>query len=359
MGPLTPMWGWPSTILRHPENSIEGRMTQEEAKRFLDAFRDGRARTLVHEMMEQYYAEAVLENHPKSASLNRGEIHRQTRDLCTDIFGSVAQVTDDPQALYPLLSRLSRGHRPMAAFWFPEFNEAYENYKHRRKLEIKLEQLKPFLGTGSYADIGCGGGDLVGYLKENYGKFSSYTGIDVMDWRSESVREKIDFRMFNFAHPEGTLADTFDFATCMAVIHHVGRDEASRLRFLRNIRESLNPGGRLLVEEDVMLLPEEIAANSGYQQETGQLRKEQPLYGAYLDLGRQEQEHVLILIDLLANSLTVGVPDMDFPFGFLSIDEWIRLFRKAGYVHEKIKITGFVRGTFNRSSHVIYLLRRN
>jgi SAM-dependent methyltransferase len=246
----------------------------------------------------------------------------------------------------------------MAGFWFPEFNEAYENYKHQRKLQIKLEQLKPFLRTGAFADIGCGGGDLVSYLKENYGKFSSYTGIDVMDWRSEPVREKIDFRVFNFAHPEGPLADKFDFATCMAVIHHVGRDESSRLHFLRNIRESLQPDGLLLVEEDVILPSAEIAAHSSYQQETGHLRKDQPLYGEYLDLEPQEQEHVLIIIDLLANSLTVGVPDMDFPFGFLSIDAWVRLFRKAGYVPEKIQITGFVRGTFNRSSHVIYLLRR-
>jgi len=333
-------------------------MKTEEANRFLRAFRDEKARRLVHDMMTRHYAEAILEHHPQPASLNPEKIDQQTRQLCAEIFDQVAGVENDPEAVQPLVTRLSRGHRPMSDIWFTAFNEAYEQYKHQRKLGIKLEQLVPFLGTGAYGDIGCGGGDLVGYLKEHYGKFSSYTGIDVMDWRSEAVKDQIDFRVFNFAHPEGILPVKFDFATCMAVLHHVGGDEASRLHFLRNIRASLRPEGKLLVEEDVILPSGEIAADLRFQHQASRLMREQPLYRAYLEMAHHEQEDVLILIDVLANSLTVGVPDMDFPFGFMTINEWADLFRKAGFVAEKIEITGFVPGTFNRSSHVVYLLRR-
>jgi 2-polyprenyl-3-methyl-5-hydroxy-6-metoxy-1,4-benzoquinol methylase len=334
-------------------------MKKEEATRFLKAFRNDKARRLVHVMMTRHYTEAILEHHPEPASLDPQKIEQQTRRLCDEIFKKVNRIGDEPEAVYPLVTSLSRSHRPRSGIWFAAFNEAYENYKHHRKLGIKLEQLVPFLGTGTYADIGCGGGDLVSYLKAHYGKFSSYTGIDVMDWRSEEVREKIDFMVFNFAHPEGILPVQFDFATCMAVLHHVGSDQASRLHFLRNIRASLRPEGRLLVEEDVILPAGEIAADLHLQQQTKQLMREQPLYGAYLEMESHEQEDVLILIDLLANSLTVGVPDMDLPFGFRTINEWTVLFRKAGFVPEKIRITGFVNRTFNRSSHVIYLLRRN
>lgn len=333
-------------------------MKKEEANHFLSAFGNETARSLVFRMMTQHYAEAILEHHPAPASLNTEKIRQQTRHLCTLLFEKIDLAGDDPSRLIALLTGMSRAHQPVAEFWFEEFNEAYENYKHHRKLAVKLEQLLPFLRDGAYADIGCGGGDLVCHLKDNYGKFSSYTGIDVMDWRSEAVREKINFRVFDFSGPGGKAPPgKYDFATCLAVLHHVGRDETSQLTFLRNIRESLHPRGRLLVEEDVILPADEISSSKDYMKQMEHLRQEQMLYGEYTDLGRRDQEQVLILIDLLANSLIVGVPDMDFPFGFRSIHEWERLFREAGFVSEKIQINGFVAGTFNRSSHVVYLLR--
>jgi hypothetical protein len=113
------------------------------------------------------------------------------------------------------------------------------------------------------------------------------------------------------------------------------------------------------VEEDVILPEEEIKAERMYGVQAEQLKKDQPLFSGYLTLDQQQQKHALILIDLLANSLTVGVPDMDFPFGFRTINGWERLFREAGFTAEKIQINGFVGGTFNRSSHVVYLLQKD
>jgi len=257
-----------------------------------------------------------------------------------------------------LLLRLSRGQEPRPSIWFREFDEAYEQYKHRQKLEVKLNQLKPFLREGAYADIGCGGGDLVAYLKKHYGAFTSFTGIDVMDWRSKAVRKEIDFRFFDFSNPSGTLPEKFDFATCMAVLHHVGKDDGSLLRFLGNIRDSLNVSGRLLVEEDVILPEAEINPSESYRNQVEQLKREQPLFGEYTMLPGRDQLAALILIDLLANSLAVGVPEMHFPFGFRSINRWMNLFNESGFEVEKVQINGFVRGTFNRSSHVFYLLQR-
>jgi SAM-dependent methyltransferase len=334
-------------------------MKSKEAEQFLAAFRDSHARRLVYDMMTDHYADAILKNHPRTASLDPDQIRNRTRQLCSILFNEIEQMGDDPARLYPLLTRISRGHHPMPDFWFREFNEAYDHYRHHRKLEIKLNQLIPFLGEGDYADIGCGGGDLVCHLKDNYRKFSSFTGIDVMDWRSETVKGKMDFRVFNFAKPEGIRPGKFHFATCMAVLHHVGHDDASLDYFLSNVRRSLHHGGRLLVEEDVILPAAEIEAERMYRVQADQLKKEQPLFPGYLALDPQQQKHALILIDVLANSLTVGVPEMDFPFGFRTINGWAALFREAGFATEKIRINGFVGGTFNRSSHVVYLLRND
>jgi 2-polyprenyl-3-methyl-5-hydroxy-6-metoxy-1,4-benzoquinol methylase len=330
-----------------------------EAEAFLAAFRDQDAHRLVYKMMTDHYADAILEHHPRPASLDPDHIRNRTRHLCSFLFEEIDRIVDDPSQLSPLLGKMSRGHDPRGEIWFREFNEAYDHYRHRRKLEVKLNQLIPFLAEGDYADIGCGGGDLVCFLKEHYGKFSSYTGIDVMDWRSEAVRDKIHFRVYDFSRPEGALPGRFHFATSMAVLHHVGSNDASLNYFLRNVGKSLHPGGRLLVEEDVILPEEEIEAERMYRVQAEQLKKEQPLFSGFLALDQQQQKHALILIDLLANSLTVGVPDMDFPFGFRTINGWERLFREAGFTVEKIQINGFVGGTFNRSSHVVYLLRKD
>ena len=333
-------------------------MTRKEAEEFMVAFRNGKARSLIHRMMALHYTEAVMEHHPDPATLDHGKIEELTGQLCHFIFKEVKSIGDNPDALFPLLLRLSRGQEPRPSIWFREFDEAYEHYKHRRKLNVKFNQLKPFLREGAYADIGCGGGDLVAHLKKHYRGFTSFTGIDVMDWRSKAIKKEINFRFFDFSNPVGTLPEKFDFATCMAVLHHVGKEDGSLLRFLGNIRDSLNVSGRLLVEEDVILPQGEVNSSELYRSQVEQLKQEQPLFGEYTMLSGQDQKAALILIDPLANSLAVGVPEMHFPFGFRSINRWADLFKESGFEVEKVQINGFVRGTFNRSSHVVYLLQR-
>lgn len=331
-------------------------MKQKEIRAFMNAYGDNNARDMVQKMMIRHYADAVLEHHPDPTLLDKQIIRECTAALCGSIFHALDEIEGKPDELSGLLLRLSRGTAPRDPIWFRRFNEAYEHYRHRGKLEIKLKQLMPYLTEGDYADIGCGGGDLTAYLKQHYPGFSSCTGIDVMDWRSESVRELIRFRMFDFSRPKDPAPGAFDFATCMAVLHHVGNDDDSRIRFLQEVRKSMRPSGKLLVEEDVILPPDEIAGNEHFLRQVEKRCKKQPLFAAYLSLTREEQEHTLILIDLLANSLTVGVPSMDFPFGFETINGWIRLFGEGGWRVENVRINGFVPGTFNRSSHVVYLL---
>ena len=332
-------------------------MKLHEATTFLTAFKHEDAKVLVRTMMVHNYTEAILEHHPQSHGLNKEEIYEKCTRLCHSIFREIEKIQEEPEQLLPLLIKLSRNNRPLATFWFEEFNLAYKWYKHGHKLKIKAGQLAPYLSGETYCDIGCGGGDLVAYLKKYHPHFKTYTGIDVLDWRTDHLKNEINFQLLDFSKPDARSTQQYDMATCIAALHHIGDTYESRHIFLHNIRRALKENGRLLIEEDVILPSDELAVNGDYKNQTELLAKDQSHFSEYLAMSREEQKSVLTIIDLLANSLIVGVPNMAFPFGFKSIEEWCNIFIKSRYTIEHVKIHGFTKGMFNCSSHVFFILR--
>jgi len=308
-------------------------------------------------MMLHNYTEAILEHHPQSHGLNKAEIYEKCTHLCHSIFGEIEKIQEEPEQLFPLLIKLSRNNRPQAAFWFEEFNLAYKWYKHEHKLKIKAEQLAPYISGETYCDIGCGGGDLVAYLKNYHPHFREYTGIDVLDWRTDGLKYKINFQLLDFSKPDARSTQQYDMATCIAVLHHIGNTNESLQLFLTNVQSAINKNGRLLIEEDVILPLDELAVNNDYNSQAKLLAENQSLFAEYLAMTREEQKSVLTIIDLLANSLVVGVPNMVFPFGFKSIEDWKNIFINSGYSIENVIIHGFTTGMFNCSSHVFFILR--
>ncbi len=332
-------------------------MNIEESAKFLSAFRIDRARELVERMMIHNYAEAILEHHPECHGLDADKIHLQCSTLCRTIFREIAHIRGDPRLLTPLLNKMARngpGHSPI---WFDAFDSAYEAYKHGGKLKKKAEQLGPYLRGGSYCDIGCGGGDLVAYLKKEHPQFREYAGIDVLDWRTEGLKNEIGFQVLDFSKEGSVSQQRYDLATCIAVLHHVGSTDESRSIFLRNLRSALHDHGRLIIEEDVILPRHEIGTREDLQMQVAGRAQEQFLFGDFAMMTREEQLSVLTIIDVLGNSLVMGVHQMAFPFGFKSIVEWGELFSESGYQVEEIRINGFTAGMFNQSSHVLYILK--
>jgi len=332
-------------------------MKLHEATSFLTAFKHENAKVLVRTMMVRNYTEAILEHHPQSYGLIKAEIYEKCTHLCHSIFRKIEKIQEDPEQLSPLLIKLSRNNRPQAVFWFEEFNLAYKRYKHEHKLKIKAEQLAPYLSGDTYCDIGCGGGDLVAYLKNYYPHFREYTGIDVLDWRTDGLKNKINFQLLDFSKSNARSTQQYDMATCIAVLHHIGHTNESLQHFLTNVQSAISKNGRLLIEEDVILPADELAQNNGFESHVKLLAENQSLFAEYLAMTREEQKSVLTIIDLLANSLVVGVPNMAFPFGFRSIEEWKVIFINSGYTIENVIIHGFTKGMFNCSSHVFFILR--
>lgn len=334
-------------------------MKIEQAKTFLKAFQNQSANLFVQLMMKKNYVEAIIEHHPKTASIDKGLVRKKCNILVDGIFNHIGKIIDRPGELIPLFRKLSRSNPDTNSIWFIEFNEAYQNYRHNRKLTNRLKQLKPYLEGNSFCDIGCGGGDLVVFIKKNYPQFTEYAGIDVLDWRTDLVKEEINFQMLDFTKSDMESLVRYDTLTCLAVLHHVGSTEEEISIFLNNIHSAMHTNGKLIIEEDVILPCYQTDPNDDYSLQLNTLASQQPLFGEFLKLEEEEQRAVIILIDFLANCLSVGVPDMAFPCGFKTIDEWTRIFIKNSFKVEEVRIHGFVEGNFNRSPHVFFILTPN
>ena len=329
-------------------------MKTEEASKFLLSFKNESAREFVRRLMLQGYTEAVLKHYPDE--ITEEQVYGQCKYLTDETFARINKKIDQPEKINALLNRLSRVNPERASIWFKEFDSAYANYKHNQKLFIQLDHLKPFLKGNSFCDIGCGGGDLVYFLKNNYPQFNEYAGIDVIDWRTEGLKDSINFQILDFSQPGTRSQKKYDTLTCIAVLHHVGNTTESISVFLQNVKSAISDNGRLIIEEDVILPISEIQSDYYYKEQVEERIQDQPLFSEFIKLSKADQTDVCILIDVIANALTGGISDMAFPFGFKTINEWIELFMENGFEIEDVRIKGFQMGYFNRSSHVYFIL---
>ncbi|MGM0529982.1 MAG: class I SAM-dependent methyltransferase [Bacteroidota bacterium] len=326
-----------------------------EAFNYLSSFSNTDARHFVRSLMKENYAGAVLTHHPHPEQLNRNEVQEKCSGFVDRIFEEINALAD-PGDLFPLFNRLSRNSKERQDIWFDEFLEAYENYKHRIKLENRYQQLRPFIYGTSYCDVGCGGGDLVAYIKRNHPDVEEAAGIDVLDWRSDSVKDIIDFQMLDLTRPDATSSKAYDTVTCLAVLHHIDNQSGGLEYFLRNLKTAIKLDGRLVVEEDVMLSEEEINADQTIKEQIDQRRTRQPMFDRFLHFDLQTQRDIITIIDFLSNTIVVGVPEMPFPCSFQTLNGWRVLFEEKGFAIDEIRVEGFVPHRFNQSSHVIFVL---
>lgn len=327
-----------------------------ESTRFLNAFAQIRPRNFMSHLLRRNYATAILTHHPRAASIDSGEIQRKADNLIDCLWASVESCQSRPADLFSVLRRLSRSATPQSACWFPEFCEAYDHYKHHTKLPRRMSQLHDLIPGPSFCDIGCGGGDWLLYAKHHHDSIREAVGIDTLDWRSEEVAGEIDFLPLDFSDPKTVSPRLFDSATCLAVLHHVPPERITV--FLRGIATALRPGGWLVVEEDTLLDESDLRHPLLPRHAIQPLLEEQPFFEEYLSMPPEQQLAVLIMIDLLGNSLSVGVPDMPFPFGFRHLSDWVNLFTTSGFHVRQIIPAGFVAGNFNQSVHVFFQMER-
>lgn len=331
-------------------------MKSKELERFLDAWSNRRASGLLREMMPVHYAEAVMAHYPSPERLDRESIFQKCSQLCSGIFDAVDQGARKPELLPQMLNDISRNSGGKPGLWFPEFNLAYDQYRKQGKMGLRLKDLEPWITGKSCCDVGCGSGELMVALRTNRPEIEVCDGIDVLDWRSDTAKQVTGFQQLDLSQPGTTSSRKYDCLTCFAVLHHVGEDQTGLETFLDNLRDILAPGGRLVVEEDVILPKRDWQGNPGLEEQIKQNLENQQFFGDYLALAPGDQQDLLILIDVLANVVSLGVQGMNFPFGFRTLGEWVRLFSAKGFSVRNILIYGFRPQTFNRSAHVWFIL---
>jgi 2-polyprenyl-3-methyl-5-hydroxy-6-metoxy-1,4-benzoquinol methylase len=333
-----------------PPEISKGRL--EVARNFFASFSNRTAKEFVKSIMVENYASAIVVHHPTQNFLDHDLIRIKCEALIKTIFRRLEDIKTKPHFLYDFMVQMSRGTKPAEGIWFKEYIKAYEQYKHGNKLAKRDTLLYPFVVGESIVDIGCGGGDQVANFIATHPELKRAAGIDILNWKTPGLN--INYHVIDFKKPGTASPEAYDTGLLLAVLHHVGNTESEIGTFLTGVRTAVKK--RLIVEEDVLLASEDLRTDIVGMEEIAKLRSEQPTLDKYLKFDTSTQRDIATLIDLLGNSLSVGVPDMAFPFGFRTLGDWKRTFESNGFNLNRIKLLGFQRGNFNQQCHVLFIL---
>ncbi|NQT29135.1 MAG: class I SAM-dependent methyltransferase [Candidatus Saganbacteria bacterium] len=319
---------------------------------FYNAFANDEAREFTQRTRIENYTNGIMFHHPDSQSLDRAEIKLKCEELIDTIFGVLKEARDVPQIFYELIEMLSRGSGRFDALYFAELQVAYDHYKHVYKLPQREIQLSPYLVGSSLVDIGCGGGDLVAYLKEHHPELAEVAGIDVTDWRTPGL--DIDYHVLDLTNPYARIDKQYDVGLMMAILHHAGRRDSEMDTFLQGARKIVRK--RLIVEEDLIVSPGCLESGLPGVARFNELRETRPLLDEYLGYSLETQHDITLLNDYLANALLVGVPEMNFSFGFRTLTEWVQTFERNGFRLRHVNVLGFQSWQLHQVCHAHFIL---
>jgi 2-polyprenyl-3-methyl-5-hydroxy-6-metoxy-1,4-benzoquinol methylase len=328
---------------------------QEFEKEFLDAIKNDVAREFTRATMIEHYVDAILYHHPNPANLTHSIVAAQTTTLVNQIFDTLLKC--DPSNLSTELLRLGRKQPSRIPEWFIEFDQAYDHYKNTSKLPFIAEFLLPAMEhTTSLLDFGCGDGEIVTFLGKKLG-LDSVSGVDVLDWRSEKNKNNSNFNFYkhDFSNKNvSTNIPVHSTGLMHAMLHHVSNKPDEIAAYLHATSKAIS--GELLVVEDVL-----YDKNHSYSELPGissltVAKNSQPNFKQYVDLELKNQKDVITILDLLSNSLAMGIPEMNFPFGAQELNQWVKIFENAGLQLKMVKVLGFQNHLFHRMSQVLFVL---
>jgi hypothetical protein len=109
---------------------------------------------------------------------------------------------------------------------------------------------------------------------------------------------------------------------------------------------------RIIIEEDTYDVPQTLTG-------VEELARTQPQFARFCSLNIKNQFESLMLIDYFANALTQGLVEMNFPFQFKTIPQWISLLEAHDLHVSQVELLGFQPANVNRSCHVWFICDRN
>lgn len=226
------------------------------------------------------------------------------------------------------------------SFWF---NRLYKHYKRELKPQYRFRNLRSWLSGEQVLDLGCGDGlTSLEIFRQGYEVHLT----DVLDYRDPAAKS-LPFAPMTESTIIPYPGKYFDTAIVMAVLHHVEAQDL--LPLLDGLHQACR---RVIIEEDCYAVPPNLDGLAQVLASDEQLR-------AFMALPLEEQLRYLMFVDYFANAITQGLPEMDIPFNFRTVQEWHELFADRGFCVQETRAMGFQRGFFNRSCHVWFWLETN
>lgn len=210
-------------------------------------------------------------------------------------------------------------------FWF---NKGYLDFKTRRKPKQVISTVEKFLSGEKILDFGCGSGLLLPQLVDK--KYQIFL-TDILDYRDKTVSRTLFRKM-----PQRTKIpfgdDSMDSVIAQNVLHHVfNKDLKNLLGELRRVAK------RLVLGEEVYNIKTSLPS---YQK----LWQEQLFFRAFGKLSKKDQFFVMVLNDYFSNCIILshlGVPEINLPFTFRTVEEWEKELQKTGWRLQEIVPIGF------------------
>jgi SAM-dependent methyltransferase len=226
------------------------------------------------------------------------------------------------------------------SFWF---NQIYKHYKRYIKPQDRYSRILPYLEGGKIVDVGCGDALLSSLLKRK--GFEVYA-TDVLDYRDEQAQDIPFLNMRNTVDRlpfSNWFADT---SILFSVLHHIHDEHLPNM-----IRELKRVSRRIVIEENCYGLSlSDASITSGIStSKVGFLKQ-------YLSLSSENQRSFLKLSDYFSNAIGQGLLEMNFPFGFKTINEWKEIFRSNGMNLRVVQLLGFQKTYFTRSCDVLFVV---
>lgn len=205
------------------------------------------------------------------------------------------------------------------------FNKMHYAYKLFVKPEKDYTFIKEYLTGNVIHDFGSDGGFFsFELLKNNHTVYLS----DVVDHRIKEVRNVPFYLMKNPTDIQEQ--DTpFDIGIVKTVLHHIDS------KYLKVVLSKLRATHkRLIIEEDIFGVPSflQYCSKDIFQQKG--MRE-------YAALTIDEQYQYNVLTDFFSNAVIYDRLDINFPFRFHTVEQWMSLLKETGFTDITCKVTGF------------------
>lgn len=276
------------------------------------------------------------------ASISPGD-EQVARQLVIDAFTLLGETTKSPTPTIALESAAEVIYKDIFKQEAPDF--WFTPIHHRYKTEGKPERVIPVLASyfkgNRVLDVGGGSGYLSMQLqKAGY----SPALTDVLDYRAEET-QSLSFKLMTSPTQLPYDDDQFDSAFFFEVLHHV--DDSRHIPLLT---EAGRVAKRVIIIENVYGTMNHPLLRIDHEHEDSSPTAD------YLLMPPEHQLKTLMLMDYYVNIASKGIIDMNIPFRFKTIGEWLSLFDTAGLEPVSIAQIGFFRNTLNRNFQLYFIL---